>query len=52
MPTIEGAKAKLPRWAKWYVALDISNAYESMLIHLDWAHMLIVVPPVPTTAGT
>ena len=51
VPTIEGAKAKLPRWAKWYVALDISNAYESMLIHPDWAHMLTVVPPVPMTAG-
>ena len=51
VPTIEGAKAKLPRWAKWYVALDISNAYESMIIHPEWAHMLTVVPPVPMTAG-
>ena len=38
VPTIEGTDAKLPRWAKWYAALGISNAYESMIVHPDWAH--------------
>jgi hypothetical protein len=44
-PTIEGVKMNIPRGAKWFASEDVSDAYESAVVHETSRHLLTAAPP-------